>query len=169
MKKQHLLLFFFVCFTLVEGYSQRFLAQTFTNVNRQDNVIYGSNFTVLTLSTTGRTSRQPLACDVYQPAGDTMSARPLVIFIPTSNFLPKSVRRSPTGDKQDSVAVEICTRLAKMGYVSSAINYRFGWNPIATTQTERVFTLINAAYRGIQDVRAAVRFFKANAAPKSLE
>ena len=54
----------------------------------------------------------------------------------------------------------MATRLAKMGYVAAVASYRLGWNPVATTQTERVYTLINAAYRGVQDSRAAVRYFR---------
>jgi carboxylesterase type B len=47
-----------------------------------------------------------------------------------------------------------------MGYVVASCDYRLGWNPVATTQEERVNTLINAAYRGVQDCRTAVRFFR---------
>jgi dienelactone hydrolase len=163
MKKTLLLLFATISLCMSLN-AQRYLTPQFSGATRST-VVYGSNFTVLTLSvpTIARTSRQPLQADIYQPTGDTLSRRPLVIFVPTSNFLPKSARLSPTGDRVDSVAVEMCTRFARLGYISASIDYRHGWNPIASTQTERVYTLINAAYRGIQDVRAAVRYFKANA------
>ena len=39
-----------------------------------------------------------------------------------------------------------------------------GWNPLAGTQVERTYQLINAAYRGVQDARTAARFFRMNAA-----
>jgi hypothetical protein len=47
-----------------------------------------------------------------------------------------------------------------MGYVVASCDYRLGWNPVATTQEERVNTLINAAYRGVQDCRTAIRYFR---------
>ncbi len=163
MKKQLLLLVAFMSVLAFNAQAQRYLTPQFTGVSKQTTA-YGVNYTALTIPVTGHTFRQPLAVDIYQPTVDTASRRPLVIFIPTGNFLPKSVRNSPTGDRQDSIAVEICDRFAKLGYVTASIDYRLGWNPIASTQTERTFTLINAAYRGIQDARTAVRFFKANAA-----
>ena len=51
-----------------------------------------------------------------------------------------------------------------MGYVVASIDYRLGWNPLAATQSERTNQLINAAYRGVQDARTAVRYFRMNAA-----
>jgi hypothetical protein len=163
MKKQLLLLVAFMAVLAFNTQAQRYLTPQFPGVSKSSTA-YGANYTVLTIPVTGHTLRQPLAIDIYQPTGDTASRRPLVIFIPTGNFLPKSVRSSPTGDRQDSIAVEMCDRFAKLGYVTASIDYRLGWNPIASTQTERTATLINAAYRGIQDGRTAVRFFKANAA-----
>ena len=162
MKKQLLLLLLAFCSVLTLN-AQRYLTPQFTEVTKTT-AIYGQNYTALTLSVTGHTARQPLVCDIYQPTGDAATGRPAMIFIPTGNFLPKSVRRSPTGDRNDSIAVEMCNRFAKLGYVSMAIDYRQGWNPIASQQTDRIYGLINAAYRAIQDGRSAVRYLKANAA-----
>jgi hypothetical protein len=163
MKKQLLLLVALMSMFAFNMQAQRYLTPQFTGVTKTATA-YGFNYTVLTLSTAlGHTARQPLAVDIYQPTGDTASNRPVFIFIPTGNFLPKDVRMVATGAKDDSTAVEMCTRFAKLGYVAASISYREGWNPIATAQTDRIYTLINAAYRGIQDGRTAVRFFKANA------
>ena len=161
--KQKLLLSLLVFCSVMTLNAQRYLTPQFTGVTKST-AIYGQNFTVLTLSVTGHTLRQPLVCDIYQPTGDVITTgRPLMIFIPTGNFLPKSVRRSPTGDRSDSIAVEMCTRFAKLGYVTASIDYRLGWNPLASQQTDRIYGLINCAYRGIQDGRSAIRYFKANA------
>ena len=162
MKKQRLLLLVLAFCSVFTLSAQRYLTPQFTGVDKTT-AIYGQNFTVLTLSVTGHTLRQPLVCDIYQPTGDAATNRPLMIFIPTGNFLPKAARRSHTGDRTDSIAVDMCTRFAKMGYVTASIDYRLGWNPIAQQQIERIGGLINAAYRGIQDARSAVRYFKANA------
>ena len=166
--KQRLLLLVFAFCSVMTLNAQRYLTPQFTAVTKTT-AIYGQNFTALTLSVTGHTLRQPLVCDIYTPTGDVATARPLVIFIPTGNFLPKSVRRSPTGDRNDSIAVEMCTRFAKLGYVTASIDYRLGWNPIASQQTDRIYGLINAAYRGIQDARSAVRYFKANSAALNID
>lgn len=167
--KQRLLLLVLAFCSVMTLNAQRYLTPQFTAVTKTT-AIYGQNFTALTLSVTGHTMRQPLVCDIYQPTGDVTTAkRPLMIMIPTGNFLPKSVRRSPTGDRTDSVCVEMCTRFAKLGYVTASIDYRLGWNPIASQQTDRIYGLINAAYRGIQDARSAVRYFKVNAAALNID
>jgi hypothetical protein len=48
--------------------------------------------------------------------------------------------------------------------VVASADYRLGWNPIAATKDERVLTLINAAYRGVQDANTAIRYFKKSVA-----
>lgn len=149
--------------------AQRYLTPQFQNVTVNSNVVYGVNYSVLAVPVTGRTTRQPLACDVYRPTGDAVTLRPLVIYLHTGNFLPQSVTGSATGVKEDSTAIEICSRLAQMGYVAASATYRLGWNPVATAQETRVSTLINAAYRGVQDARTCIRFFKANAATYGID
>lgn len=155
------------------GQGIRYLHPVFDSVS-VSNTFYGMNVTILSVPTTGKGTRVPLPVSIYSPTGDTVKNRPLVIYIHTGNFLPFPQNQGTAGRTVnggalaalgmgfpvDSPLVEICTRLAKMGYVVAAIDYRTGWNPVASTQTERVNTLINAAYRGVQDFRTAVRFFK---------
>ena len=40
------------------------------------------------------------------------------------------------------------------------LEYRLGWNPYLPTEPERASSLMKAAYRGIQDVKSAIRFFR---------
>lgn len=143
---------------------QRYLDEIFTDVDVTTNVVYGVNATVLLITdpNVGQAIPQPLIMNVYEPAGDTETERPLIIYLHTGNFLPQPTFCSIGGTLQDDVLVEIATRLAKRGYVVATATYRLGWNPIATTQEERTFTLINAAYRGIQDARTCIRYFKKN-------
>ena len=138
----------------------RYLNEVFTDVDVTSNVVYGSNVTVLPLLQGALPAAQPLVCDIYEPSGDVETDRPLLIYVHTGNFLPQYLNGSAVGTKTDSVAVELCTRYAKMGYVVASIDYRQGWNPTAATQSDRTFQLINAAYRGVQDARTAVRFFR---------
>lgn len=143
---------------------QRYIDEVFTDVSVTTDVIYGVNATVLALPLVGEAIPTPLLMDFYEPVGDTETERPLVIYFHTGNFLPYPDNGGTGGRKDDSTAVAIATRLAKMGYVVASATYRKGWNPIASTQEERVFTLINAAYRGVQDCRTAVKFFKKDVA-----
>ena len=138
----------------------RYLNEVFSDVNVTSDILYGTNVTVAPLLQGGAPAAQPLLCDIYEPAGDTETDRPLIIYIHTGNFLPQYLNGSAVGTKTDSVAVELCSRYAKMGYVVASIDYRAGWNPLAATQSARTSQLINAAYRGVQDARTAVRYFR---------
>ena len=134
----------------------RYLDEVFDDVNVTSNVVYGENITVIT----ALPAPQELLMDIYEPAGDTETDRPVLLYFHTGNFLPPFVNGSPLGTKNDNTAVEICTRYAKKGYVVASVDYRLGWNPLAATQQERTTQLIQAAYRGVQDSRTAVRFFR---------
>ena len=134
------------------------------DVEVQQNVVYGFNATILPLIFGGPEAvQQPLIADVYTPVGDDNGARPLMLVMHTGNFLPFPQNNGTGGTIRDSTVVEVCTRLAKRGYVAAAIDYRLGWNPLDESQDIRKFLLINAAYRGVQDCRTAARFFRANA------
>lgn len=146
--------------------AQRYLEEVFDEVTVTSDVVYGVNATIILIPNpeVGEAVPQPLVMDVYEPTGDTETERPLILYFHTGNFLPHPENQSPSGLKTDSAAVEICTRFAKMGYVVASCDYRLGWNPFAETQDERVNTLINAAYRGVQDSRTAARYFRKDAA-----
>lgn len=102
--------------------------------------------------------------DFYEPTGDTLTSRPLIVYIHTGNFLPPPLNGGPTGTKTDSVAIVQCTSWAKRGFTAASLSYRLGWNPIASTSLERKGTLLNAVYRAIHDVKQMVRLIKANTA-----
>ncbi len=104
--------------------------------------------------------------DIYQPdqAVDAETERPLVVYLHTGDALPPPINGSPNGTRKDSSAVEVCTRMARRGYVAVSMSYRLGWNPLAATEQERRGQLLNAIYRAIHDVRQCVRTMKADAA-----
>ncbi|MCB0706172.1 MAG: T9SS type A sorting domain-containing protein [Saprospiraceae bacterium] len=157
-----LLLFFAFTISFQLSAQERYLDELFTDVTVTSNVVYGVNATILLISdpNVGEAIPQPLIMNVYEPTGDTETERPLVIYLHTGNFLPQPAFCSIGGQLIDDVLVEISTRLAKRGYVVATIDYRLGWNPVASTQSERTLTLINAAYRGVQDIRTCIRYFK---------
>lgn len=138
----------------------RFLTEVFDEVQVTSGLTYGVNETILLLPLVGQAVPESLIFDFYEPVGDSISERPLVLLFHTGNFLPIQVNQTVLGTRSDSSNVEIATRLAKMGYVVASVDYRLGWNPTAPTQPERALGLIQAAYRGIQDARTAIRFFK---------
>jgi len=88
-----------------------------------------------------------LYLDFYEPHGDTLSARPLVITVFGGAFV--------AGSRDYADMVEYCTRLAKHGYAAASIDYRLIsiWNLNSTA-------LIRDAYMAAQDVSSAIRFFK---------
>jgi len=90
-----------------------------------------------------------LKMDVYTPVGDPITNRPLLIFTHAGGFL--------NGSKDVDDMVAICDSFARKGYVTASLAYRKGFNPLSGSSAER------AVYRGIQDGRAAVRYFKEHA------
>ncbi len=101
-----------------------------------------------------------LDLDVYEPAGDTATERPLIIYLHTGTFLPIIRNQGATGSRFDYATQAMCQQFAARGYVVANTDYRMGWNPFLPTEPERAASLMKAAYRGIQDVRSAIRFFR---------
>ena len=145
---------------------KRYLDPVFDDVQVSGLDFAGTNFTVLGWifaaagGQQGNTIRQPLAFQTYMPEGDTADDRPLVIYLHTGNFFPFPQNGSCGGTIADSTNVEIATRLAKMGYVVASADYRLGWLPTHPEELVRRFSLINGAYRGVQDVNTFIRYFK---------
>lgn len=154
------------------GFTQtRYMHEVFANVSVTSNIEYDSNSSVNLLygapglppSFTGPLWFPKLMCDIYQPTGDTELKRPLIILASTGSFLPPIINKQPTGSRKDSSIVQIATKFAMRGYVVAVIDYRGGWNPATTIQEQARMQLIQAAYRGMQDARNAVRFLRTNA------
>ncbi|RLD26868.1 MAG: hypothetical protein DRI54_02070 [Bacteroidetes bacterium] len=105
-----------------------------------------------------------LEMDVYMPpASDEVAQRPVFVNLHTGNFLPALFNGATTGDKVDSVGVNVCRQMAKRGYVAVNMNYRLGWNPLSTDENVRRGTLLQAVYRAILDTQTAVRFLRSPA------
>ncbi len=144
--------------------SDRYIDRIFPEISVDQNVTYGVNATVLFVLRDSQAIPQPLRMDVYTPNGDVEALRPLVLVFHSGNFLPYPQNGSVSGTMRDSSVVDICRKLASMGYVAASVDYRLGWDPTNPSKDIRVFTLINAAYRGIQDARTCIRFFKRDVA-----
>ncbi len=144
----------------VQVSAQRYLSEIFSSVNITNDVVYGQNLTVIT----GAPAMSDLKMDIYQPVGDVFTKRPLIILSHTGSFLPPVINGQATGSRKDSTIVEMAKQFARRGYVAAVMSNRLGWNPTSTDQDVRTNTLINAAYRGIQDMRSCVRYFRKSVA-----
>ena len=123
--------------------SQRYDEEVFSQVS-VTTVVYGSSVNV-----SGNTDT--LRMDIYQPVGDTATIRPLIIFAHGGSFLG--------GSKTDQDQVDLCNAFAKRGYVAATVNYRLGIGfPINEGNAKK------AVWRATQDMKAAVRFFRKDAA-----
>lgn len=97
-----------------------------------------------------------LKFDLYEPANDLCTSRPLLIWMHGGGY------EDNTGDKSDGYIKTTCEHFAKKGFVCVAPNYRLGMingsgnNPFDTCET------IRAAYRAMQDTKGIIRYFKAN-------
>lgn len=163
MKKQLQKLLMAGVFTssLLTAQAQRYLTEVFPTVNITTNIVYANNYSVFPPSSPGFTD---LRLDVYEPANDVLAQRPLIIFMHTGSYLPMLINGTPTGSRNDSATVEMCTRFARRGYVVANMDYRIGWNPQGSNVDIRRGTLLNAVYRSIQDAKACVRFFRKDVA-----
>lgn len=121
----------------------RYASDIFTNVTVTSDINYGSN-----TSFTG--SPTQLNMDIYEPTGDTETARPLIIWAHGGSFIG--------GDKTNADVVELSNRFAKKGFVCASIEYRVGMWPIDSVNA------IKAVFRAVQDMKASVRFFYSDAA-----
>ena len=102
-----------------------------------------------------------LEMDIFEPSGDTVSERPLIIYLHTGTFAPVIRNGNATGSRTFDFATQVfCKSYAARGYVVANTDYRFGWSPTLPTEPQRASSLMKAAYRGIQDVKAAIRFLR---------
>ena len=140
----------------------RYLDDVFSAVTVTSDVTYATNISLMPFvaDTNNNPGPIPKKCDIYEPTGDTETNRPVIILVHTGSFLPAVLNGQPTGSKTDLSIVEQCTRWAKKGYVAIAMDNRLGWNPTSTDQDVRTSSLLQAAYRGIQDAKAMVRYMR---------
>src|SRR5690606_31397154 len=119
--------------------SGRYAEDVFANFVVTSDIEYGSNTNAAGNTTT-------LLLDFYEPENDTETERPLLIWVHGGSFL--------TGSKTDIDVKTFSERFAKKGYACASINYRLGFLPIDSTNA------IKAVVRAVQDLKAAIRFFR---------
>jgi hypothetical protein len=139
--------------------AQRYLTEIFPSKTIIHDIHYATNISIAT----GAPAPDSLFYDVYRPMNDTMQQRPVVIIAHTGSFLPVPFNGQATGSRRDSAVVTMCNKLASRGFVAVAMSYRFGWNPTSSSQETRTGSLLQAAYRGIQDARTLIRHLRNDA------
>ena len=123
--------------------SRRYIDTIFHSVSNIDSVYFGSATAWL------GTSPQDLYLDIYQPANDTVTTRPVIVYQFGGGFV--------IGWREEPDIPQFATYFAQLGYVVATIDYRIGLNPADSLSGVRAF------YRGVQDERAAIRFLCQNA------
>ena len=120
----------------------RYLDEVFTDVQITDSVMFAQNVSIEPMLINLSPALMPIYCDIYEPIGDSLTNRPVIIVSHTGSFLPPVANGQPTGSIKDSSIVEQCMRWAKKGYVAVAMGNRLGWNPLSTDQNVRTSTLL---------------------------
>ena len=93
-----------------------------------------------------------LSMDIYQPQGDNLSQRPVVVLAHGGSFV--------FGDK--SQMQRWCELLARKGYVAASIQYRL--YPVFTLGFPDSTAIFDTAIKALGDMKAAVRYFREDAA-----
>ena len=119
----------------------RYRYRVFDQIQVESGVGYGSNIGSSGLN-------EALDMDIYAPAGDTVTNRPVVVLAHGGFFL--------AGSNDGTDVVPLCQDLARMGYVAASISYRLGIDNLFDLET----SLQEAVLRGVHDAKAAVRFFR---------
>ena len=125
----------------------RYLEEVFDEVIKTEDVVYGNapDLPFIFLFE-WNTVDIDLNMDIYEPAGDTLTSRPAIIFMHSGSFF--------AGSNEADDMVELSIASAKRGYVAISMEYRLGLNILSAYSGER------AVYRGVQDASAAIRYIR---------
>ena len=96
-----------------------------------------------------------LDMDIYQPVGDTVTNRPVLIFAHGGVYV--------AGNKNNPPMVSLCEAFAKRGYVTVSIQYRLTSSlSLLSPDASDIFsqTVLNS----VSDMKAAVRYFRKDVA-----
>jgi acetyl esterase/lipase len=144
MKKIFILFYAIIAFAITTN-AQRYSKAIFSNVTATNNITYGSANNYLGIN-------QNLKLDFYEPTGDVLTKRPLIVFIHGGGFV------DPTETKSLGHIIAFADSFAKRGYVVASIDYRLD-----------LFICNRAVINAMHDARASIRFLKANASTYKID
>ena len=143
-------LFYLIKLILIVSFASsqtRYKDEIFSDVIKTEDVVYGNALDIpFNFAWEWFTEDIDLTMDIYQADGDTLTNRPVIIFMHSGAFFE--------GSHEADDMVALSNSSAKMGYVAVSIAYRLGYNIFSSYSAER------AIYRGVQDVSAAVRYLR---------
>ncbi len=125
--------------------SDRFDRLITEDVHITNDIVFGNNVTLTNRNVT-------LAMDVYEPVEEVSFNRPLLILAHGGAFI--------TGNRRD--LAELCEAYAQRGFVAATIDYRLIDDFVGAQQDSLVY--IDGVLDAVMDMRAAVRYFKEEAA-----
>ena len=99
-------------------------------------------------------NQEQLIMDIYEPAGDTLAVRPVIIFAHGGYFI--------FGGRNDMAS--LCEYFAKRGYVAATIDYR----KLPGGTTLNSVNTVEVVVRTMQDMKAAVRYFREDQATDNI-
>ncbi|HEY8544356.1 MAG TPA: alpha/beta hydrolase [Acidimicrobiales bacterium] len=123
----------------------RYRDEIFTTVDVTRDVPYGS-----AVDQNGQ--QVTLLLDVYEPAGDTVDARPAIVWVHGGGF--------SQGSKTSPELVEQANLFARKGYLNVSITYRLWPGGCFPVTAQCVQAIVDAKH----DAQAAVRYLRAHAA-----
>ncbi len=131
-------------------HAQRYLADVFDTLTVTPDIVYG-------IAHGPGADAETLKLDLYEPAGDTLLQRPLLILIHGGSFTG--------GSRKDETIASLARTFARKGYVTASISYRLSNSTVLDWDAFLVDTLalFNAAHRAMHDAKASVRFFRKEA------
>src|SRR6516165_6453990 len=115
----------------------RYRDPIFSSVDVTSNVTYGS-----AVNLSGQTVT--LQLDMYQPTGDTVTARPAIVWVHGGSFT--------SGSKTSPELVDEANTFAKAGFVNVSINYR----PETPGCSRNLSNCIQAIQEAVADSQTAV-------------
>ena len=144
--------FYFIFINLILSQSDcnnnRYLEYVY-DINIDYDIQYGQN---INQNIIGNQINQDLFMNVYYPINDNFNERPLIFFLFGGSFI--------SGSKNSQDIVSLCTKYARMGYVSVAIDYRLSEFLLLTNPSEE--NGYKAVLKAIHDLKAAIRYFRMN-------
>ena len=121
----------------------RYYQEIFSGFELTSDITYGQNYNVAG-------NMQSLEMDVYEPSGDNLSERPLIVLIHGGSFL--------FGDKTQADVKPLAEMFAKRGYVCASMEYRLGMENFPIPGPDSTDAM-EAVVRAVQDAKACVRYF----------
>lgn len=122
----------------------RYLNPTYT-VDQTDGIVFGN-------STSIGGNNADLLLDFFEPSGDAATARPLIILAFGGSFIAGS---------RDAMH-QYCNYYAARGYACASIDYRLYDGPLLPLPDS--VTMTDEVVKALGDMKAAIRFFKEDAA-----